>query len=135
MAFSIKFSNPPLHTDSHPCIRIGGPVDYGTQSRPIGTQKPLVLFLSLSSVFNSLLRQFQNSIKQQLKHISKTWWGNSQASTNLKMQSNQNAACLQKMEIMLIHTTCAAASWHSFALSGINLLIRCNLVAMYKSIN
>ena len=27
MAFLITFSNPPQQTDSHLCIRIGGPVD------------------------------------------------------------------------------------------------------------
>ena len=27
MAFFVKFLNPPFKTDSHPCIRIGGPVD------------------------------------------------------------------------------------------------------------
>ena len=27
MAFSANFSNPPFHTDSHPCIRVGGPAD------------------------------------------------------------------------------------------------------------
>ena len=27
MASSVKFLNPPFHTDSYPCIRIGGPVD------------------------------------------------------------------------------------------------------------
>ena len=28
MAFFVKFLNPPFQTDSHPCIRIGGPVAY-----------------------------------------------------------------------------------------------------------
>ena len=27
MAFLINFLNPPQQTDSHPCIRLGGPVD------------------------------------------------------------------------------------------------------------